>query len=77
MPDDVTNLQARRTAIIAELAALNTTLPGGRPNINGGGMGVVDHVGYKDGLYRELREISSLLAVLEGPWEIPLEGRPG
>ncbi|MFA5262185.1 MAG: hypothetical protein WC378_00055 [Opitutaceae bacterium] len=76
MATDLENAVARRTAIMTELAALSTSAAGGRPNISGGGGGTVDHVGYKDGLYRELKELSALIDVLAGPWEVPLEGRP-
>jgi hypothetical protein len=76
MASDLENLQTRKSAILAELAALTSSTAGGRPNINGGGMGVVDHVGYKRGLYDELKEINSQIDVLQGPWEVPLEGRP-
>jgi hypothetical protein len=76
MASDLENLQTRKSAILAELAALSSSAAGGRPNINGGGMGVVDHVGYKDGLYRELKEINAQIDLAQGPWEIPLEGRP-
>ena len=63
---DSTNLQTRRSAILAELAALSSTAAGGKPNSQAGG---IDHVGYKDGLYRELREINTLIAAAEGPFE--------
>lgn len=76
MASDLENLQTRRSAILAELAALSSSAAGGRPNINGGGAGVVDHVGYKDGLYRELKEINAQIDVMQGPWEQALEGRP-
>lgn len=54
------NLKTRRDAIAAELAALDSTLAGGKPNTSGQGEHV-DHVGYKDGLYRELKEIEEKL----------------
>lgn len=76
MSSDLENLQLRRSAILAELAALSSFTAGGRPNVNGGGAGTVDHVGYKDGLYRELKEINSQIDILQGPWELSLEGRP-
>jgi hypothetical protein len=56
------NLKARRDAIAAELAQLNVTKAGGKPNIaSTDGGTTVDHVGYKDALYRELREIDGLI----------------
>jgi hypothetical protein len=76
MSEALKNLEARRDSICEELAALNASNPGGRPNIAGGGPGTVDHVGYKDGLYRELSEINRQIAAIEGPWEVPIEGFP-
>ncbi len=77
MPSDLENLTARKSAIYAELAAISSTTAGGRPNINGGGMGTVDHMGYKKSLYEELDKINGLIeSASEGPWEIALEGRP-
>jgi hypothetical protein len=58
------NLKTRRAAICVELAALTATTAGGKPN-GSGGSGSVDHVGYKDGLYRELKEINGILSQLE------------
>jgi len=76
----VQNLQTRRDAIGVELAALSTTGAGGLPNASG--PNAVDHVGYKDGLYRELETIDKLLEHLNndtsaggaGPTEIVTEG---
>jgi hypothetical protein len=76
MADDVTNLLTRRSAVTAEIAALDVSAAGGRPNVSGG-QGTVDHVGYKRSLYEELAQIDQLLAQLHGPFEVPLEGRPG
>lgn len=76
MATDLENLQTRRTAILEELAALNTSLPGGRPNISGAGAGSVDHVGYKRGLYEELEKLDRLIGIAEGPWETATEGHP-
>ena len=56
----LTGLRTRRDAISAELAALNGSGAGGKPNTDGTGINV-DHVGYKDGLYRELRELNGLI----------------
>jgi len=71
------NLITRRNAIAVELAALTATAAGGKPNMAGGGGAGIDHVGYKDGLYRELAEIDKQLANMaaadaaeNGPWEI-------
>lgn len=57
------NLIARQNAIGEELAALTSCSAGGKPNAPGN----VDHVGYKDGLYRELREIERQIIALRGP----------
>jgi hypothetical protein len=65
MATDLENLQARRTAICAELAALGTTKAGGKPNSTAAG---VDHVGYKKSLYEELAAIDQAIAAAEGPW---------
>jgi len=71
------NLRTRRNAIAVELAALSATAAGGKPNMGGIAGGAVDHVGYKDGLYRELAEIEKQLAntsVIDaqenGPYEL-------
>lgn len=72
----VENLRTRRNAIATELAALSTSAAGGKPNVSGSGGGT-DHVGYKDGLYRELDRLDRLIrdalttdAAIEGPFEI-------
>lgn len=72
--DAYTALTTRKEAILAELAALTADAAGGRPNISGGG-GMVDHVGYKRSLYDELTQINIQLDAMQGPWELPLEGR--
>lgn len=64
------NLLARKTAIAAELAAIDSTKPGGRPNISGGGGGIVDHVAYKKGLYEELAMLDEQISIAQGPFEI-------
>jgi len=72
-------LNTRRDSILDELAALTTTTAGGKPNASQTG---VDHVGYKDGLYRELEFIDERLkkiAVTDGgtggteAWEVVVE----
>ena len=70
----VENLIARRNAIGVELAALSTTKAGGLPNASGAGTGI-DHVGYKDGLYRELEQINKQISMLDsdGAWEVTSE----
>ena len=66
------NLITRRDAIGVELAALSSSLAGGKPNA--AGPNTVDHVGYKDGLYRELESINRAIEVAGGPVEIVTEG---
>ena len=64
------NLKTRRDAIGDELAALTSSLAGGKPNTTIAG--ATDHVGYKDGLYRELKEVEALIDKHEAtdePWE--------
>jgi hypothetical protein len=73
MATDLENLQARKAAILAELAALDTTKAGGLPNASGPGVNV-DHVGYRDSLYRELEKIDQLIAAAEGPFEVEMRG---
>lgn len=75
MASNLENLKARRAAITAELAALSATKAGGLPNSSGLPVSV-DHVGYKDSLYRELREINGLIAQMEGPWALEHEVEP-
>lgn len=72
MATDLENAIARKSAIWAELAALDVTKAGGKPNTSGSN--TVDHVGYKDGLYRELRELNALIDTLGGGFEIMTEG---
>ena len=68
MATDLENLQTRRSAVLAELAALGPTKAGGLPNAGGDGIGL-DHQGYKAGLYAELREIEALITALGGAFE--------
>jgi hypothetical protein len=64
---DLSNLLARRTAIVAELAAMAAGNPGGNPNSQAAG---IDHARYKQGLYDELAEIEKLIPILDGPTEV-------
>lgn len=67
MPTDSANLLTRRSAIIAELAALDSTKAGGKPNTTGGGDKVsIDHVGYRKSLYEELAQINSMITAIQG-----------
>lgn len=61
---DLANLRTRRAAVAAELAALSTSAAGGLPNTDGPGVNV-DHVGYKDGLYRELESLDRAIKAIE------------
>lgn len=70
--ENIANLKTRRDAIYAELAALTSTAAGGTLNTSGQGASA-DHVGYKDGLYRELKEIGSLIASAGGVAEVTSE----
>lgn len=78
MATDLANLITRRNNITAELAALTSSAAGGLPNAGKSG---IDHVGYKDGLYRELETINRLIASADdggagGAWETIIEGVP-
>mgnify|MGYP001608998801 FL=1 len=73
MATDIDNLKARRSAIYAELATLASSKTGGKANTSGGGGTHVDHVGYKDGLYRELRDLNALIGSAEDAFEITSE----
>ena len=73
MATDLENLTTRRSAIYAELAALSSTASGGKPTYSADGENV-DHVGYKDGLYRELAALNALLAAAAGPFEVETRG---
>ncbi len=72
----LSDLQTRLEAIDAELAALSSSRPGGGINIEGGGMGTVDHVGYRRSLYEERKMLLEAIEQAQGPWEYPLVGRP-
>lgn len=74
MATDLENLQTRKSAILTELAAIDADTAGGLPNSQASG---VDHQGYKAGLYAELREIDSLIASAEGPWQEESQGFAG
>ena len=66
---DLANLQARRTAVIAEIAVICSTTAGGLPNQSG-----IDHVGYKRSLYEELKMLDELIDRENGPFEIETFG---
>jgi hypothetical protein len=65
------NLITRREAIGTELAALTSSMAGGKPNA--AGPNTVDHVGYRMSLLKELREINETISMIE-PVENVTEG---
>ena len=76
MATDLENLIARRSAVTAELAALDASKAGGKPNNPSG----VQHEQYKAGLYAELKSLNELIAAQQseddGPFEILSTGAP-
>lgn len=60
---DYNNLCTRRSTILTQLAAMTSSSTGGKPTTNQ--PGAADHVEYKDGLYRELREIEAMLRMYD------------
>lgn len=60
----LSNLEARRTAVAAEIAAISSSAAGGLPNASGEGLNV-DHQGYKRGLYDELKQLTDLITAAE------------
>lgn len=77
MPTARENLITRRDNIATELAAMTSTSEGGRASYSVDGQSV-SHTEYKDGLYRELREINQALAAIDaqenGPFELLTQG---
>ena len=67
MASDLQNLVTRRSAIYAELAAMVPGQGNARPNIDGGGMGTVDHVGYRKSLWTNWWPLISRLQLLRDP----------
>lgn len=78
MPNSTTQiiqkLLTRRDAVVQQLAEMVSTSPGGLPNTSGTG-DHVDHIGLRQSLYAELKEIDELLARIEGPQESISQGR--
>jgi len=65
-------LQARRDAILDELAAMTSASAGGKPDSTQGG---IQHVAYKKSLYEELEMITKQLATsFNDPFEVVVEG---
>ena len=65
----ISDLLDRRNTIGTKLKELDETKAGGGMNETGGGV-TFDHVGYKDGLYRELENINKLIASAGGVAEV-------
>ncbi|MGQ0637317.1 MAG: hypothetical protein ACT4QC_22140 [Planctomycetaceae bacterium] len=68
MPSDLENLLARRSNLLAELAALNAAASGGKPTYSLDGQ-QVDHTHYRLSLYSELESINRQIGALTGPFE--------
>lgn len=64
------DLQTRRDAVAAELAALTTAKAGGLPNSTATG---VDHQAYKAGLYAELERLDKLIKAAQDDEDGPIE----
>jgi hypothetical protein len=73
MPTDLENLQTRRSAIVAELAALTGESAGGKPSYSIDGQ-QVDHTAYRLSLYEELERLDRLIAAANGPFEVAVRG---
>ncbi|MGE5192810.1 MAG: hypothetical protein ACM3U2_09925 [Deltaproteobacteria bacterium] len=65
---DLENLLTRRSNVIAELAAMNSSASGGKPSYTIDGQ-AVDHVAYRKSLYEELDLLNRQIAILQGPYE--------
>jgi len=62
----IADLLVRRRALAAEIAALDATKPGGRPNAKEGDY---DHAEYLKRLYLELRSVDEAILELRGGGE--------
>lgn len=71
MATDIANLEALRTATIAELRAIgdSTATAGGLPN----GPGSVDHTGYERKLWARLESLNRQIALADGAYEVTSE----
>jgi hypothetical protein len=69
---DLQNLATRKSAILAELAAITSTANGGKPTYNIDGQ-MVDHTQYRLSLYEELEAIDRRIAAADGPSENVLQ----
>lgn len=68
MATDAENLATRKSAILAELAAMTSTSSGGKPSYSINGQ-AVSHTEYRLSLYEELSRIDQLMAAAQGPFE--------
>lgn len=68
MATDIENLQTRRSAITAELAAGNS-----KPSYSIGGQSV-SWTEYRLSLYEEMDKINNLIRQLGGPWMVRSRG---
>lgn len=59
----INKLNARKDEILDQLEVMTSSSTGGKANASQ--PGAADHVGYKDGLYRELKEIEALLKMYD------------
>jgi hypothetical protein len=58
------NLKTRRANVAAELAAMSSAKAGGKPNSNGDGLSI-DHVGYRESLLKEFKDLTETIGLLE------------
>jgi len=68
--EDLANLETRRAAVCAELAAMSTSKAGGLPNSDGTGLNI-DHVGYRKSLLEELKQLDELIKQMRDSGEGP------
>jgi hypothetical protein len=67
----LTALKARRDTVLAELAAMDATKAGGKPDSVVGG---IEHTAYRMSLYDELERIEGKLSSYDGPFEVVTQG---
>lgn len=65
------NIQTRLDNIAAELAAMDATQAGGLPDFLS--QEYVQHVEYRMSLVNEMKDLTALLASLDGAWEVTSE----
>lgn len=73
MATNLENLIARKADRIAELAAIDATKAGGKPNVRGDGVGV-DHDSYRQGIVDEIAKLNVLISQEDGAWEVRSQG---